>query len=232
MPEQDRRSFLKLAAASAAGLLAAGCGWDGGRFGSVLRAWEEPNAALQRLLVSDRASREFPEGRESGRMPQYFISPRVPTVDVAAWRLAVGGSVANPVRLSLHDLMRLPRRTMRVRHYCVEGWTAVAEWTGVPLAEIAALVRPAPGARFVEFRSFDSGYWSSWDLESALHPQTLVAYGMNGRALPPGHGAPARLYSNRKYGYKSVKYLTDVNFLPVNTGGYYERMGYEWYAAL
>ena len=228
----DRRAFLKLAAVSAAGL-AAGCGWEGGSFKRVLRWWEKPNELLQRGLVDPhRIAKEYPEGREGSAFPQYFISPRVPTVDVASWRLSVGGSVRSPLSLSLEDLMRLPRTTIRVRHYCVEGWTAVAGWTGVRVSELAAAAKADPAAGYVEFRSFDSGYWSSWDRESAFHPQSLIAYGMNGGPLMPGHGAPARLYSNRKYGYKSVKYLTEVNFLPVNTGGYYENLGYEWYAGL
>jgi len=228
-----RREFLKLAAASTAGLLAGGCGWEGGGFWKVLRWWERPNELFQRALFDpDRLAREYPVGREGMDFPHYFISPRVPTADAASWRLQVGGAVARPLALSLADLMRLPRTSVRVRHYCIEGWTAVAQWTGVRLSEIAALVRPDAAAEFAEFRSFDSGYWSSWDRESALHPQTLIAYGMNGDALVPGHGAPARLYSNLKYGYKSVKYLTEVNFLPVNTGGYWEEKGYEWYAGL
>ncbi len=229
----DRRRFLKLAGASAAGLLAGGCGWHGEPVWGALRWWERPTELLQRAIADPhRLAKEQPEGRESARFPQYFISPRLPTVDVMAWRLQVGGSVASPLSLSLGELMRLPRTTVRVRHYCIEGWTAVAEWTGVRVSELARAARADPAAEFVEFRSFDSGYWSSWDRESALHPQTLIAYGMNGDALMPGHGAPARLYSNLKYGYKSVKYLTQVNFLPRNTGGYYEERGYEWYAAL
>jgi DMSO/TMAO reductase YedYZ molybdopterin-dependent catalytic subunit len=232
-PAHGRREFLKLAAASTAGLLVGGCGWEGGPLKKVLRWWERPNEILQRALTDPhRFAKELPEGREGARFPQYFISPRLPTVDVASWRLKVGGAVGNPLGLSLHDLMRLPRSTIRVRHYCVEGWTAVAEWTGVPVAELAVAAKADPAAGFVEFRSFDSGYWSSWDRESALHPQSLIAYGMNGGPLMPGHGAPARLYSNRKYGYKSVKYLTEVNFWPVSTGGYYENLGYEWYAGL
>jgi DMSO/TMAO reductase YedYZ molybdopterin-dependent catalytic subunit len=114
----------------------------------------------------------------------------------------------------------------------VEGWSAVASWDGVRLAEIARLVGADPRARFVEFRSFDEGYSSSWDLESALHPQTLLAYGMNGRPLPMEYGAPLRLYSAVKLGYKMVKYLSQVSFLPVRTGGYWEDRGYEWFAGV
>jgi DMSO/TMAO reductase YedYZ molybdopterin-dependent catalytic subunit len=144
----------------------------------------------------------------------------------------IGGLVDRPTVFSLPDLKRLPRTDMRVRHHCVEGWSAVASWHGVQLREVARIVGAHRDARFVEFRSFDAGYWSSWDRESALHPQSLLAYGMNGHDLYPDHGAPVRLYSPVKLGYKSVKYLTEVNFLPHRTGGYWENQGYEWYAGV
>jgi DMSO/TMAO reductase YedYZ molybdopterin-dependent catalytic subunit len=86
--------------------------------------------------------------------------------------------------------------------------------------------------KYVEFRSFDSNYWSSWDLASALHPQTLLAYGMNDQSLGLEHGAPLRVYSAVKLGYKMVKYLTEVNFLPSRTGGYWESQGYDWFGGV
>ena len=229
----DRREFLKGAALSAAGLAAA-CGWNGGPLWPLLRAWDRPNHWLQKALVPPGGPRARiePPGTESASFPQYFISPMLPRVDPATWRLEVGGMVKQPLSLSLTDLERMPRVTLRLRHYCIEGWTAVASWTGVRLAEIARVAGADPAAGFVDFRSFDAGYWSSWDRESALHSQTLIAIGMNGSWLTPGHGAPARLYSNLKYGYKSVKYLTGIRFVPQSTGGYWEDKGYDWYASL
>ncbi len=119
-----------------------------------------------------------------------------------------------------------------MRHQCVEGWSAVAAWDGVRLSEIARLAGVDPRARSVEFVSFEPGYFSSWDRESGLHPQTILAYGMNGDRLQTGYGAPLRLYSAVKLGYKMVKYLLEVNFLPVRTGGYWEDHGYEWFAGV
>ena len=148
------------------------------------------------------------------------------------WALKVGGLVAHPATFSLDQLKRMPRTDMRIRHHCVEGWSAVAAWQGVRVSEVAKIVGASPEARYVEFRSFDAGYWSSWDRASATHPQTILAYGMNGHELPPQHGAPVRLYSAVKLGYKSVKYLTEVNFLPNQTGGYWENQGYEWFAGV
>jgi DMSO/TMAO reductase YedYZ molybdopterin-dependent catalytic subunit len=102
----------------------------------------------------------------------------------------------------------------------------------VQLREIANTVGASRDAQYVEFRSFDNGYYSTWDIESSLHPQTILAYGMNGHPLNPDHGAPLRLYSPVKLGYKSVKYLTEVNFLANRTGGYWEDQGYDWYGGV
>lgn len=126
----------------------------------------------------------------------------------------------------------MPSMDLRARHHCVEGWSAVASWQGVRLRDVAEHVGTDPRAGFVEFRSFDNNYFSSWDRASALHPQTILAYGMNGRALYPDHGAPLRVYATVKLGYKMVKYLTGVNFLPAPTGGYWEDQGYEWFAGV
>lgn len=185
------------------------------------------------LFHPERLAPEEPEAALTppGAFPQYFVSDDIPRAP-AGWALKVGGLVASPRVLSLDDLRLLPRTDYRIRHHCVEGWSAVASWHGVAVRELARLVGADPRARFVEFRSFDAGYSSSWDAPSALHPQTILAYGMNGGPLPPGNGAPLRLYSGVKLGYKMVKYLTEVNFLPEPTGGYWEDRGYEWFAGV
>ncbi|RKI35769.1 molybdopterin-binding protein [Corallococcus sp. AB004] len=166
-----------------------------------------------------------------GEFPQYFLSETVPLAPTG-WTLEVGGLVARPRAFTLEELQRLPRTDYRIRHHCVEGWSAVASWHGVSLRDLAQAVGADTRAGFVEFRSFDQGYYSSWDAPSALHPQTVLAYGMNGAPLIPGHGAPLRLYSGVKLGYKMVKYLTTVRFLPEATGGTWEDRGYEWFAGV
>ena len=148
------------------------------------------------------------------------------------WRLELGGLVDRPVKLTLANLLEMPRVHHRVNHYCVEGWTAVEQWTGVRLSDLARLAGARREARYVDFESFDDGYHESWDIESAMHPQTVVAYGLDGRMLGPAHGAPARLYSPIKLGYKNTKYLTRIMFLPNRTGGYWSDRGYEWYAGV
>ena len=199
-----------------------------------LRTMDEWNQKVQATLFSPaRLAPELPPSDTTPEeaFPSYFISDEMP-FPTDNWSLKVGGLVAKPQLFSLDDLKRTPRTDLRVRHHCVEGWSAVAAWHGVQVSEIAKMAGLDPRVRFVEFKSFDSNYWSSWDLESALHPQTILAYGMNGHALYPDHGAPLRLYSPVKLGYKSVKYLTEVNFLPDSTGGYWENQGYEWFAGV
>jgi DMSO/TMAO reductase YedYZ molybdopterin-dependent catalytic subunit len=127
----------------------------------------------------------------------------------ADWRLLVEGRVASPRAFSLADLKALPARTQITRHTCEEGWTAIGEWTGVPLATVLDAAGILPTARFVVLHSYDD-WVDSIDLLDALHPQTILAYGMNGRDLPLAHGAPLRLRVERQIGYKSMKYLRRI----------------------
>ncbi len=230
-----RRRFIAGGLRSAGLAALGGLACDGSRpHAGFLGVMERVNERFQRAMFDPRRlAPELPEEEESDpdEFPAYRISKQFP-IAPAGWALAVRGLVARPLTLSLADLRRLPQTRTRVRHHCVEGWSAVASWDGVRLAEIARLAGMDPRARYIEFRSFDSGYWSSWDIESALHPQTIVAHAMNGEPLQPEHGAPVRLYAAVKLGYKMVKYLTEVSFLPVRTGGYWEDQGYEWFAGV
>lgn len=231
----DRRRFLAISAASLTGAFLAACDSEGPPGSQRLLAWtEKRNESVERLLFRHTSMDRAPAGaRAAGAaFPKYFISDTVPVWDEAArgpWTLEVSGLVDRPLALSLDDLMRLPRVTQRVNHYCVEGWTAVAEWTGTRVSELARLAGARPEARYVDFASFDDDYHESWDLASAMHPQTLLAYGMDGKPLTPGHGAPARVHSPIKLGYKNTKYLVRVRFMAHRNGGYWSDQGYEWY---
>lgn len=191
------------------------------------------NRAEALLFSKHRLAPEPPtsELTPEAAFPSYFISDSMP-FPPDNWALKVGGLVARPSIFSLDQLKRMPQTRMRIRHHCVEGWSAVAEWHGVQLLQIAKMVGAMREAQYVEFRSFDNGYYSTWDIESSLHPQTILAYGMNGQPLYPDHGAPLRLYSSVKLGYKCVKYLTEINFLPRRSGGYWEDQGYDWYGGV
>ena len=132
------------------------------------------------------------------------------------------------MRFTRTMLERLPRVSYTVKHHCVEGWTAIATWTGVPVSAVAELVEPTSEARFLRFDTFDSRYYNGWDLASAMHPQTILAYAFNDRPLMADHGAPLRLYSPIKLGYKLTKYLTAMTFTRERPGGYWEDQGYPW----
>jgi len=232
----DRRRFLAAACGSLGALFLAACDSHGPAKARALLAFaERKNEGLERLLLHHTVMDHPPAAARAigDRFPSYFIADTVPVWNAAArgpWALEVSGLVRRPLRLTLADLVRLPRVTQRVDHFCVEGWTAVAERAGVRVSELARLAGAAPEARYVDFQSFDADYHESWDIESATHPQTLIAYAQDGRYLSPASGAPARLHSPMKLGYKNTKYLTRVVFLRRRNGGYWSDQGYEWYA--
>lgn len=232
----DRRAFVKLGVAAGAGTLAAACGWDGGRLlrPGLLDISRVNDWVGEKILFSPtRLARTYGTVERSAMLPSYFISATMPVLDApAAWRLQVGGLVAQPLELSLDDLMRLPRTSYTVKHHCVEGWSAIASWHGVPVSAIVERCRPRPGARYISFSSFDADYANGWDMASAMHPQTILAYGMNDNPLPAAHGAPLRLYSPTKLGYKMTKYLVSMTFTDKRPGGYWEDQGYPWFGGV
>ena len=153
----------------------------------------------------------------------------------ADWRLSVEGSVDRPGSYSLADLKRLPSRTQITRHTCEEGWTAIAEWTGVSLSRLLVAAGMRRSACCVCFHTYDSRVVHSIDMLDALHPQTLLAYGMNGRDLMIRHGAPLRLRVERQIGYKSRKYLQRIVVKDVfDDGGKngVAAMGWAWYTGI
>jgi DMSO/TMAO reductase YedYZ molybdopterin-dependent catalytic subunit len=235
----DRRRFLLAATGAAGTAFLAACDSVGPRSAlKLLEVAKAKNETIERALFSHTsmdAARNgaLPAGQ---RFPAYFISRNGPPVwDDAArgtWKLEVSGLVDRPLQLSLADLAALPRVGYKLNHYCVEGWTAVATRTGVPLTEIARLAGVKRDARYVDFQSFDDDYHESWDIDSAMHPQTLVVYAQDGHYLNAAWGAPARVYSPTKLGYKNTKYLTKIVFLPERNGGYWSDRGYEWYGGV
>jgi DMSO/TMAO reductase YedYZ molybdopterin-dependent catalytic subunit len=232
----NRRDFLRLGLAAGPASLIAACGWDGGalleprlRMVSRINDW-----VGEHILQSNRRlAREYPVSARTPEQafPAYSITynrqRRFPDPP-ADWALEVGGLVRKPVRLTLPMLQAMPSVTYTVKHHCVEGWTAVATWTGVPVSSVLAMVEPLPTARYLRFDSFDSGYSNGWDLTSAAHPQTILAYARNDQPLPSTRGAPLRLYSPVKLGYKLTKYLSAMTLTAERHGGYWEDQGYPW----
>ena len=231
----ERRRFLLASAAAGASSLLAACGWRGGPFADDLMGFSRVNDWVSARLLSKRGAREYSAAQRTAErsFPSYYISPGQPVLqDPASWRLEVKGLVRRPGVYSLEQLLAMPRLTYTVKHHCVEGWSAIATWSGVRLAALAERVEVLPAARYVDFVSFDSGYSNGWDLASALHPQTILAYAWNDRPLGPDHGAPLRLYSPTKLGYKNTKYLLSVEFTAARPGGYWEDQGYPWFGGV
>jgi DMSO/TMAO reductase YedYZ molybdopterin-dependent catalytic subunit len=220
-----RRRMLVAGAASAGGLLLSGCSSKQmpPTYGSLLRAADNLTYAVHRaLLPGESLVKEYTPGDISSFPATGTADPGNPDKPKASedyrnlhrdgfadWRLSVEGRVARPGTFSLADLKRFPSRTQITKHVCEEGWTAIGEWMGVPLSRVLDAAGVLPTARFVSFYSYDD-WVDSIDMLDALHPQTLLAYGMNGRDLPLQHGAPVRLRVERQLGYKSMKYLRRV----------------------
>ncbi|MGH7619752.1 MAG: molybdopterin-dependent oxidoreductase [Gemmatimonadaceae bacterium] len=234
----DRRKFLLASGGAVGALFLAACDSMGPQAAAgLLKFAERKNESLERVLLR-HTSIDVPRAgahAAGNAFPSYFVSQRVPTWDPAArgeWRLEIGGLVKTPLKLSLNDLSALPRIGYKLDHFCVEGWTAVATRQGVRFSDLARLAGAQPGATYVDFQSFDDDYHESWDIESAMHPQTLVVYAQDGRYLNSAYGAPARIYSPVKLGYKNTKYLTRIMFMPERNGGYWSDRGYEWYGGV
>jgi len=201
--------------------------------------------AAQRLLMASGRSmaREFDRSQISrafpvnGDPPQNDGYQRLLAKKFAAWQLTVNGMVARPARFSIDQLMRMPAATQITSQACEEGWSAIAEWTGVRLSDMLNRVGVLPGARYIVFFPFDVN-WDSVDMDDAWHPQTLLAWGMNGRELPAEHGAPLRLRVPRQLGYKSVKYLSRITVtdslksIGSGLGSISPEIGYSWYAGI
>ena len=234
----NRRAFIAAGAGVFAGVALSGCNSRGPDSASgLLAAASRWNERLERSLFRHNAMNTAPASAlaAGARFPSYFVADEVPVWDEATqgtWRLEIGGMVRRPLRLTLDELKQLPRTEFRLEHFCVEGWSAVSIRTGVRLSELARRVEVSPDATCVDFESFDDEYHESWDLESALHAQTLIVYGQDGQVLNPAFGAPARVYSPVKLGYKCTKYLTRIMFLPRPNGGYWSDQGYEWYGGV
>jgi DMSO/TMAO reductase YedYZ molybdopterin-dependent catalytic subunit len=212
--------------------------------GGIYGAGATLTYAAQRLLMAHHSlSREF-TAREiskvapiNGEPPESDEYERLRSRRFADWRLAIDGLVAHPMSLSLDDLKQMPARTQITHQACEEGWSFIAAWTGVPLSAVLERAGISSRARFVVFYPFDRN-WDSLDMPDAWHPQTLLAYQMNGDDLPAGHGAPLRLRVARQLGYKSVKYLARIDVVETladigdGRGSISPELGYSWYAGI
>jgi DMSO/TMAO reductase YedYZ molybdopterin-dependent catalytic subunit len=213
-------------------------------YGGVYGVGETLTYAAQGLLMSQHSlAREYNRSDISkvfpvnGETPDNETYQRLLSGEFADWRLIVEGLVARPTAFSLAELKTFASRTQITHQACEEGWSFIAEWTGVPLAYVLNLVGIHPAAKYVVFFPFDEN-WDSLDMRDAWHPQTLLAYGLNGEELPTPHGAPVRLRVARQLGYKSVKYLSRITVADTlknigkGLGSISPEIGYSWYAGI
>jgi DMSO/TMAO reductase YedYZ molybdopterin-dependent catalytic subunit len=252
MSKISRRKFVTAGLAATAGVsgLAAAAGLAK-RYGlvppdagSIYGPGETLTYAAQRLLTRHALAREFPRSMISA-VP--FANDLAPFNDAfksqqaagfADWRLAVDGLVARPASLSLSDIKGLPVRSQITEVVCEEGWSYVAEWIGTPLIEVLNELGVAPHARYVVYYSIEPDWWESIDMADAMHPQTLLTYGMNDGDLPVRFGGPLRLRVPRQLGYKNVKFITHMTVTDSlkrfgkGVGGASAEVGYAWYAGI
>ncbi|ELS32960.1 MULTISPECIES: molybdopterin-dependent oxidoreductase [Pseudanabaena] len=239
----SRRQLMQYAGLSGMGLFLGSCGASNStsifkplhpQTANVRALFEPLNQGIEELIF--QAKNPAPEYPVSAIEPNALLInsfDTTPVIDPHSFKLIIDGAVNNPLQLNMNDVRSLPLISMVIRHVCVEGWAAIVQWGGVRLYDLAKLVQPKAGARYVYFESADS-YYESWDIASALHPQTILAYQKNGSDIPVENGAPLRLASPIKLGYKQSKWVTRVTFTNElrKRRGYWVDEGYEWFAGL
>lgn len=200
--------------------------------------------AAQRLLNRNAMAREFSRSQISANPFANEVDPlgdefkRLQAASFVDWKVTVDGMAARPTMFSLAEIRSYPASSHITMIGCEEGWTYIAEWTGVPLSYILDRVGALPQARYVVYRSIQPDWWESIDMADALHPQTVFAHRMNGSELPVPFGGPVRLRIPRQLGYKSVKYITrltltdNLKAFGKGTGGGASDGGYAWYAGI
>jgi hypothetical protein len=229
LPEREiarktRRSFFAAA-------LAAGAGYAGWRWLRTRRLDDGVPWPLRRTLeFNEGLARDFLDAKDRAREYPYEAAPSGLRInggiglsdgfDPAAWRLHVTGLAAGPTTLTLDDIKALPRVAVAMRLCCIEGWSCVVNWAGVRFRDYVSLTTP------------DGGYYVGLDIASALHPQTLLCYEMDGQPLTLAHGAPLRLVIPTKYGVKNIKRIGHIRFTGVRPADYWAQQGYDWYAGL
>lgn len=224
-----RRGFLTAAVAAGAGY--AGWKWlrtrprEGGIEWPLRRMLENNERLARAYFDPERLSTQFrrediTRARINGRLG--LQSP----LDVDAWRLNIEGVAA----LTIDDLRQFPRRSMITELRCIEGWSTIVQWSGVAFADVMARFPPPHMPRYISMETPDRGYYVGLDLESALHPQTLLVFEMNGAPLPLLHGAPLRLAIPVKYGIKNIKRIGTIRYTDIRPADFWGERGYDWYA--
>lgn len=186
-----------------------------------------------RLFDPARLAPTFPDSRMTRPFPfnAYYDPSQVPVIDPATYRLQLGGRIARPTPWSLAAIRRLPYIAETTRLVCVEGWSAIGRWGGVPLGTFLKVVGADLNAKYVAFRCADD-YYTSIDMPTALHPQTLLAHAFAGQPLPREYGFPLRVRIPTKLGFKNPKHVVALSVTNTYPGGYWEDQGYNWFSGL
>jgi DMSO/TMAO reductase YedYZ molybdopterin-dependent catalytic subunit len=248
-----RRQLLKGALGATGVIALAGCDklTQSGWFPELLSQAEKLTELVQRAVTPASAmAKEYSEADISAVFPANGnIDPgtqdyaEMVREEFARWEVRIDGLVEAPTAFSIGALKEMPARTQITRHDCVEGWSAIGKWTGVPLGDLMRQVRPLSGARYAVFHCADIddqgiAYYESVAVQDLYHPQTILAYELNGKPLDVPHGAPLRLRLERQLGYKHAKYVERIQLVESlggiagGKGGYWEDQGYEWYAGI
>ena len=231
----ERRLLLKSGLSIGAMSLLSGCNlqdgdavdealWRMSRWNDKVQSWLFNGHRLAPTYSKSDITKPFPF---NAFYPEYNI----PEIDTDTYSLTVSGEVSAKTVWKLDDLIRFNQRSQITRLICIEGWSAVGEWAGIPLREFLVHAGADIKSKYVEFRCADN-YYCSLDMASALHPQTVLATGFNGESLSPEYGAPLRLRVPTKLGFKNAKHITDIIVTNKNPGGYWEDQGYNWFSGI
>jgi len=191
------------------------------RFNDKVQAWMFDPKRLAPTYPASMITRPFP-------FNAFYSENKAPIVDAESFRLEVSGKVADKHAWSLAELLALPQTEQITRHICVEGWSAIGRWGGVPFAEFLRMVGADLSAKYVGFKCSDD-YYTSIDMPTALHPQTLMALSFDGETLPVRYGFPLKLRMPTKLGYKNPKHVQAIFVTNSYPGGYWEDQGYNWF---
>ncbi|RSC27012.1 molybdopterin-binding protein [Pseudomonas putida] len=231
----QRRNFLRGGLTVGAMAMLSGCNLqDGDQVDRVLWAMSRWNDRVQAWLFSgQRLAPTFSKAQMTQPFPfnAYYGQDDIPEVDLSDYALSVSGRVRDKSPWTLDGLRKLPQRTDITRLVCVEGWSAIGQWGGVPLRIFLEHIGADTTAKYVGFKCADR-YYSSLDMATALHPQTLLALDYGEVALPPEYGYPLRLRAPTKLGFKNPKHIVEIYVSNDNPGGYWEDQGYNWFSGI
>ncbi len=198
--------------------------WALSRWNDRVQAWLFDGSRLAPTYSASQVTQPFP-------FNAFYAEFDAPEIDASSWRLEVSGLVADKTAWTVERLRTLPQASQITRHICIEGWSAIGDWRGVPLKTFLERIGADTTARYVGFKCADR-YYSSLDMASALHPQTLLALDFGNEALPTAYGFPLRLRVPTKLGFKSAKHIAAIFVTNTNPGGYWEDQGYNWFSGI